>query len=590
MFSLKKSELISPKILDMKLFLRTYTLFFLLLGGIILSPLPSNAQKTYTEEEVNTEKIFIEASREKILGNYENAVVLYKEVLKRDKNNHAAAYELARMYDVLDEDDKAEKAIKMAIKLDKSNEWYQSFLADHYQKMRKDKDAADVFGDLVKQYPNNEYFYQKQAYFLVRSNNNAQAIKVYDKIEDKFGLSEELIGKKHSLYLGLGKQKKATQELQKLTKAFPSNLEYLHMLASHFQRIGEKDKAEKVFQKILTLNPDDAQANLAVANANKNENNETSFLNALKPIFQQEDVDIDLKIKEMIPHIQKVATTGDKKLADAAIELAQILTEVHPNEAKSFSVYGDLLNHSERPKEALEKYMQTLELDNTVFTVWEQVMYLNFELQDFDALLKTSNDALDIFPNKAKAYYLNGIANSEKGNYNDAIDGFQQALMMSAKNERMQADIHGRLGEVYHNSQKYDKSDKNFEKALKLNPNSFSILDSYSFHLALRGEKLDQAQQMSKRSIELQPNEPRLEDTYGWILYKMKDYNGAKEWIEKALQHGGDIMPTILEHYGDVLFQLDDKNQALLYWQKAQTQGSTSELLEKKIADKQLYE
>ena len=573
----------------MKLVFKTYTILFLLLGGMFFS-FDAQAQKIYSEEEVNTEKIFIEASREKILGNYENAVVLYKEVLKRDKKNHAAAYELARMYDVLDKDEKAEKAIKMAIKLDKSNEWYQSFLADHYQKMKKDEAAAEVFGSLVKQYPNNEYFYQKQAYFLVRSKSNADAIKVYDKIESKFGLSEELIGKKHSLYLGLGKQKKATQELEKLTTAFPSNLEYQHMLASHFQRIGEEENAKAIFQKILQIDPSDAQANIAMANSNKGGGSEANFLSVLKPIFLQEDVDIDLKIKEIIPHIQKVANTGDKELADATIELAQILTEVHPNNAKSFSVYGDLLNHSERPKEALDKYMQTLKLDNSVFTVWEQVMYLNFELRDFDALLKTSNDALDLFPNKAKAYYLNGIANSEKGNYDDAIDGFQQALMMSAKNERMQADIHGRLGEVYHNSKKYAKSDKSFEKALKLNPDAYTILDSYSFHLALRGDKLDKAQKMSKRSIELKPNEPRLQDTYGWILYKMKDFNGAKEWLEKALQNGGESMPTLLEHYGDVLFQLNDKEQALLYWQKAQEKGSTSELLEKKITDKQLYE
>ena len=573
----------------MKLVFKTYTILFLLLGGIFFS-FDAQAQKTYTEEEVNTEKIFIEASREKILGNYENAVVLYKEVLKRDKDNHAAAYELARMYDVLDKDDQAEKAIKMAIKLDPSNEWYQSFLADHYQKMKKDEAAAEVFGDLVKQYPNNQYFYQKQAYFLVRSKNNADAIKIYDKIESKFGLTEELIGKKHSLYLGLGKQKKATRELQKLTNTFPSNLEYQHMLASHFQRIGETKKAKEVFQKILQIDPSDAQANIALANSNQGEGSDANFLSVLKPIFLQEDVDIDLKIKEMIPHIQKVANTGDKELADAAIELAQILTEVHPNNAKSFSVYGDLLNHSERPKEALKKYMQTLKLDNSVFTVWEQVMYLNFELHDFDALLKTSNDALDLFPNKAKAYYLNGIANSEKGNYDDAVDGFQQALMMSARNERMQADIHGRLGEVYHNSKKYTKSDKSFEKALKLNPDAYTILDSYSFHLALRGENLEKAQQMSKRSIELKPNEPRLQDTYGWILYKMKKFDGAKEWLDKALKNGGESMPTLLEHYGDVLFQLNDKEQALLYWQKAQEKGSTSELLEKKITDKQLYE
>jgi len=573
----------------MKLFSKTHTILLLLFGGIFFS-FNALGQKTYSEEEVNTEKIFIEASQEKILGNYENAVDLYNEVLKRDKDNHAAAYELARMYDVLDENDKAEKAIKLAIKLDKSNEWYQSFLADHYQKLNNDKEAANVFGNLVKQYPNNKYFYQKQAYFLVRSKNIPDAIKIFDRIEAKFGLTEELIEKKHSLYLGLGKQKKATRELQKLTNTFPTNIEYHYMLANHFQRIGKNEKAKEIFQKILILDPKDAQANIALASSNNREESNAIFLSTLKPIFQQEDVDIDLKIKEMIPYIQKVANTGNKKLADAVIELAQILTDVHPNNAKSFSVYGDLLNHSERPKEALVKYMQTLKLDNSVFTVWEQVMYLNLELNDFDALLKTSNEALDLFPNKAKAYYLNGIANSEKRNYTDAIDGFQQALMMSAKNNRMRADIHGRLGEVYHNSKKYTQSDKNFEKALKLNPDAFTILDSYSFHLALRGDQLVKAEQMSKRSIELQPNQPRLQDTYGWILYKMKNYIGAKEWLEKAMTNGGESMPTLLEHYGDILFKLNDKEQALLYWQKAQEKGSSSELLYKKITNKQLFE
>ena len=570
-------------------FLKTYIFLPILLCGILFS-YSSNAQKTYSEEEVNTQKVFIEASREKILGNYENAVVLYKEVLKRDKSNHAAAYELARMYDVLDKDEKSEKAIKMAIALDKTNEWYQTFLADLYQKLRKDKEAGKVFEGLVKQHPQNEYFYQKWAYFLVRSKDSGKAIKVYDQIESKFGITEELIGKKHKLYLGLGKQKKATQEIQKLTKAFPSNTSFKHMLASHYQSIGDQESANKVFQKILKIDPQDAQANLALASSKKGGTSEANFLATLKPIFEQEDVDIDLKIKEMIPHIQKVAATGDKDLADAAIELAKILVEVHPTEAKSFSVYGDLLNHSDRSKEALGKYMKTLELDNSVFTVWEQVMYLNYELQDFDALLKTSNDALDVFPNKAKAYYLNGIANAEKDNYQDAIDVFQQALLMSAKNDRMKSDIYGRLGEVYHNMKKYDQSDKNFEKGLKINPNAYTLLDSYSFHLALRGENLDKAQQMSKRSNDLQPNEARLQDTYGWILYKMKEYPNAREWVEKALQNGGESMPTVLEHYGDVLYQMDEKEQALMYWQKALSKGSTSELLEKKIADKKLYE
>ena len=59
---------------------------------VLLSALPSlsYAQEPtgrVSEEEINTQKVFIDASREKILQNYENAAYLFKEVLKRDKTN-----------------------------------------------------------------------------------------------------------------------------------------------------------------------------------------------------------------------------------------------------------------------------------------------------------------------------------------------------------------------------------------------------------------------------------------------------------------------------------------------------------------------
>jgi hypothetical protein len=40
-----------------------------------------------------------------------------------------------------------------------------------------------------------------------------------------------------------------------------------------------------IYQEIVKLDPTDAQAILALANSNKSENNDASFLSALKPIF-----------------------------------------------------------------------------------------------------------------------------------------------------------------------------------------------------------------------------------------------------------------------------------------------------------------
>jgi len=45
-----------------------------------------------------------------------------------------------------------------------------------------------------------------------------------------------------------------------------------------------------------------------------------------------------------------------------------------------------------------------------------------------------------------------------------------------------------------------------------------------------------------------------------------------------------------LEHYGDVLYQLGEKEAALQQWQKAKQTGKASDLIDKKIKDKKLYE
>ena len=88
----------------------------------------------------------------------------------------------------------------------------------------------------------------------------------------------------------------------------------------------------------------------------------------------------------------------------------------------------------------------------------------------------------------------------------------------------------------------------------------------------------------------LAPNNSFYQDTYGWILYQMKKYDDAKVWIGKALEGGGKNNGTLLEHYGDVLYQLGDIDSALKYWIDAKKSGENSTLLDKKIADKKLYE
>lgn len=568
----------------------THARTFLLGVGVVFFTMHYGYTQQISEKEISLQEKLIDASRERILGNYEKAIAIYQDMLKEDERTPVAAYELARLFDTQGDNEQALRYIKMAIDLDASNIWYKRFLADVYQKMGKNLEAASLYEELVKREPKNEYYYYRWAYFLVRANDIPNALKVYDELERKIGVNEELSRRKHSLYVGMGNNKKAAEELERLISTYPSNIDYRHMLASFLEQLGESQLAKNVYKKILEVAPDDAKARMALAGTPKGESDELKYLQSLQSIFENTEINIDLKIGKLMPFITKVADTGDKELATAVLELTQILEKAHPQEAKGFAASGDLLYYAGNAKAALLKYQKALEKDDSVFLVWEQVMRILGELEDYASLRKITEDAMDLFPNKAIVFYLNGVAYDELNQKEQALESLEQAAIMAGRDGKLLFDIQLRRGCIYSTLKKNTASNTAFEEALKLNAKSAEALNKYSYALALSGENLEKALTMAQQANELSPNRADFQATYGWVYYKMKEYDDAKSWLSKALNSGGEQEPDILEHYGDVLFQLNDADGALQYWIKAQEKGSVSELLDKKIADRRLYE
>lgn len=541
------------------------------------------------EKIVNLEKLLIEANLERILGNYDKSIKLYEEVIKEDGANDAAYYELARLHDVKGSDDEAIRFAKKAVELAPENHWYHRFLADIYQQVGRNKEAAGVYEYLVGKSPNEEEYYYKWAYFLLKANEIPKAIKVYDDLEKRTGLTEEIARRKHSLYVGIGDSKKAAVELERLVQAFPRDMENYYLLAAYYEQIGQSKLAEGVYRTILKININDPKASIALAGSGET-GNDAQFLASLKPAFAQTDVSIDYKIAKLLPYINKVADTGDKNVASAALELAQILETTHPGEAKAYAAHADLLYYSGQLEAALAKYKKTLELDETVYLVWEQVLRIQAETGNYKAVLGTAEQAMEIFPNKAFIFYMHGVAEFEQGRMPQSLSSLEQALLMSGKDGRLQLDIRVQMGKTYAEAGKAKESNEAFESALALHAKSPEALSAYAYYLALRGEEMDRAKQMAMMANELAPEKAQIQDAYGWVLYRGKDLQGAKTWIAKALENGGDRNSLILEHYGDVLYLLKDTENAFQYWTKAKEKGSRSKTLDKKITDRRLYE
>lgn len=184
----------------------------------------AQAQKTYTEEEITQDRMFLEAYEKKLIGKYEEAIALYEKVYEGAPDNTAAAFELARLYDQQRKSNEAIRWMKRAQSGDPANVYYQEFLAELLQSAGQFSEAAEVYEVLAKK-DRNDYYYYRWAYYLVRANEIDAAIKVYDELEKVAGINEEIIRRKQALYMGKGDTKKAEKEMKKLVDAFPKSVD-----------------------------------------------------------------------------------------------------------------------------------------------------------------------------------------------------------------------------------------------------------------------------------------------------------------------------------------------------------------------------
>lgn len=550
----------------MKLFVN-YTL--LIFTALWSTPLSIFAQVSnqgqairISEAEIQLQDKYLAAINQQQIGKMEGAAKLFLEVLESNPNCDACAFQLTRIYSVMSENQKALDFAKRANAIDGTNKWYKMALAESFEKVGKDKDAADIYKSLAEStafdMDYRQEVYLRWAFSNVKIGEPNKALKVFDELEKKVGLNEEITMKRVALHEVMGDTKKAAAEFKRLADKFPQIIEYQHLAADYFLKMGDKNAALELHQRVLKFDPDDSKSRLAVASGQKpsmSDNGDVVYLNSLKDLFKKADIKIDDKIKTFLPYAIKIAEGKDKALAEVGLELAQIIEQTHPTEAKSYSLSGDMLYFNGKSIEAIEKYKRSTQLNKSIYSVWEQMMYAQEELGLYDDLLLTSDQAIDFFPNQVMAFYFNGIANEKKGKLQEAIVALEQSVMMSSKKPPLKHDALIQLAVTFSKLKNYEKADKAFDEALKLNNKSSLALIKFANSLQQRGA-----------------------------------VDRAKTMAEEALKLSMESDPSVLELYGDYIFKAGNKEDAVKYWTKAKVQGSKSVGLEKKISEKNLVE
>ena len=432
-------------------------IFCLLLLGLIIQL--SAQPNIYSESDIEFQTLFLEAQVAKHKGETEKQIELLREVIKRDKQSDAAYYELSRAYLSSGDNELAQKNALKATSIDPNNKWYLLTLAEIYENFDQSNKAIDAYQALIKIDDSNPVLYHKLAVNQLKLNMPDKAATTLETLQIKTSITEETSRRLFDIYSKTGEEKKALTTLKTLSDNYPDNERYLINLAGYLHDIGKEDEAIETFKKILTINPNNATATVAVNKAGsksiKTDSSPSDYLTSLTPLMDNMEIPIDTKIQELMPYLSKMEKGSSY---NASLQLiSENLVDNYPTDAKAFAVRGDVLFYSGDMVASEKAYAKAIKLDDTKYTLWDQWMVNLWQNSNFKKLETVSYDALDYFPNQVNAFILHALALQQNKKVDEAKGYLNEAKFISGKNSVLSDAV--TLAQLWSNKDKNNKNE-----------------------------------------------------------------------------------------------------------------------------------
>ncbi|MCL2413123.1 MAG: tetratricopeptide repeat protein [Bacteroidales bacterium] len=530
---------------------------------------------------------FLRGMQQLIIEDFSSALNTFFDVLSVDNRHAPAHFQISRIKLMMNQFSEAEIHAERAWRLSPDNKFYLKHLAAIYRHNNKLTQALSSYERLITLDPRNEDLYLIEiANLNLLLRRPAEAIRILGLLEDRHGVSEEISMQKINIFQALRQEDNIRNELEKLTREFPNNPRFWEFLGDFNVQTGRTDEAYENYRKALSLDSENPFVRLALADFYQLQGDSANFFEQLILALENPILDIDAKVAIVLPFFQILSQKENTyKMLDAVLS-------AHPDEPKALALYADFLQRDGRYAEARDKYRKVIALDDTRWLVWEALLIMNLIIVDTIGLIEDGKAALERFPEQPLVYYMIGTGYHIKRDYLMAMQFLEQAATLAESNPRLLAQIHGDLGDVYHFLGNHELSDRNYRKALELEPENYTVLNNFAYFLALRRENLEEAERMSLFVVQRNPTNPTFLDTHAWVLFKQGRFDEARIIMELAMEFGGYEQAVILEQYGDILWKTGDKERAVEYWKKAQAMEDTrvSDFLDEKVRTRTLIQ
>ncbi|MBR5706905.1 MAG: tetratricopeptide repeat protein [Bacteroidaceae bacterium] len=420
--------------------------------------------------------------------------------------------------------------------------------SDPISRSELDGYAADhFFKEGIRMYNENQYDAALDLMSHSLQYDTASAATCYSLAQYYMSMRDRALQEKYS--------GTAHDLLTRAVRLEPENYWYRRLLALSYLRMNRPIEAIEQYEEIARRFPGRTDVLLTLAGLYDDVGDYEKELRALERYGRLEDVADDLKFQRFVCYLQLGELDSAYYEAEKPAEIIELL-----------------MNSTRDMIEQAESAMDRIRCRSLL-----------------DVVMNFCDVVSAHEPELAEPYIQKSIAYFWMGENEESLDMLAKGLQ-NVRTDIDRAKIHNLRGDFYHTLGDKDKMYADYDSTLIYDPDNIGVLNNYAYYLSVEGRDLKRALEMSARTLEAEPLNATYLDTYAWILFKMKRYDEALGYMEKALRYLDTDNPEIYEHYGDVLFMCGEKEKALENWHKAVQFNSSSTTLDQKIKQEKYLE
>ena len=496
----------------------------------------------------------------------QGAIKYFEEALGFMPDDAASMFELSEQYVKAGRVEDGFAMIRKAAELDPENKWYQMRLAVFCRTTQQFDEYIKIYEALTVKYPGDVEMLSALIDAYLITENYDKAIEKLDLLEKQAGVNPLVSEQKIEIYQRQGKTKKVISELERLISENPENTRYYNMLAKVYMENGKEKEAVKLYNQIKVIDPTDPYINISLLEYyEKNKDLNKAFDELIEAVNNK---NLDFNTKANIYDYWFNKFQNEKDIDQQAFRAGNAFVKAYPDNKMGYLILASYYANRQEYEPCRDMALKALQYDRTNFAAWQYLVLSDGPLQDYDALKKHSQEALQYYPTQPVFYWFAGVSCALAKQDEEAIGYFEKGRKF-VTDKAVLVDFDSYLGDLYYSIGDSEKAFQAYERVLAYNPDQTLVLNNYAYYLALKNENLDQAKTMAQHAVELNPDNSTYLDTYAWVLYQKGEYQAAEAQMEKAVKLLKQPDKTHYQHYAEILMKANKPEKAQEYRNKA---------------------